>query len=379
MNVNDYKSLHDLPESAHLLMRRQAANNLYLSELWFSTMMNAGLEADAQVSIYVVENDQQQCLALAFLRTPAGQNGSKFAHWVLSRHSLAGLTNFQSSFFSVLVDDEDSDSQTALVKLIGYLVKSKPRWHLIDLNLMAPQTMAYKVIHQTLNQSNFYCQPYLYKGNWYERFAFADFEQYVSSRSKSNKKAIKNYQRKCRKLQRQQRMTIKLFSQADEAELAVGIYLEIYQQSWKEPDLFEQFYPQLIRRAAAQGRLRFLCIYLDGNPVAFEFAIVTGTQCVMMRTAYIQAYQHDSVGAIAIMLMVEHVIEQDGVTELDFGTDDDRYKQTWVTQRRERYGLVSFNRATGLGRFYHLIDMINRIKATAKDRIKAVIKQEQQS
>ena len=124
---------------------------------------------------------------------------------------------------------------------------------------------------------------------------------------------------------------------------------------------------------AKQGSLRFLCIYIDGKPAAFEFAIVTGSQCVMMRTSYIQDYQRESVGSVAIMLLIEHVIEKDGVNEIDFGTDDDSYKKTWVCQRRERYGLINFNRLTPQGVVYLWLFNWGKFVNNLKDKIKKTI------
>jgi CelD/BcsL family acetyltransferase involved in cellulose biosynthesis len=39
-------------------------------------------------------------------------------------------------------------------------------------------------------------------------------------------------------------------------------------------------------------------------------------------------------------LMIRHLLEEDGVRELDFGRGDDDYKRLWVSARRQRIGLI---------------------------------------
>ena len=40
---------------------------------------------------------------------------------------------------------------------------------------------------------------------------------------------------------------------------------------------------------------------------------------------------------------MEHVMDVDGVQEVDFLSGDDAYKRDWMAQRRERVGLVAFD------------------------------------
>jgi len=82
----------------------------------------------------------------------------------------------------------------------------------------------------------------------------------------------------------------------------------------------------------------------------------------MMGTVYHSDYRKDSPGSIAMMLTIEHLLNVDNICEMDFGTDDNPYKATWVAQRRERWGAVAFNLRTfhgalGVCRF----DVVERV------------------
>ena len=41
--------------------------------------------------------------------------------------------------------------------------------------------------------------------------------------------------------------------------------------------------------------------------------------------------------------LMQHAIEKDTVKEVDYLIGDDPYKQSWMNQRRERWGLIAYN------------------------------------
>jgi hypothetical protein len=50
-------------------------------------------------------------------------------------------------------------------------------------------------------------------------------------------------------------------------------------------------------------------------------------------------------------MLMEHVIENDKVTEVDYLAGDDPYKKAWMSQRRERWGIIAYNPKTFVGFF----------------------------
>lgn len=355
MKFIEYKCLADLPETYLELFEVQDQTNMYLTKYWYKNMIEFGLEKDVRLHIYSIEEQKSGMpLLLMFTRSPAGQNGSRYAGWNLGGGSLASLTNFQSSYYSCVVANDLNKPEDVFYVLSKGIAENDNQWHMMDINLMDPGSLSYAALKSAFVKNGYYVYSYPYKGNWYENFGEKQFSSYVSSRDKSSKKAIQNYLRKYRKLVKNERIDIDIYTDAESVEKVLNIYHEVYDTSWKEEDYFPGFYDGLIRQTAEQGSLRMLIISIDRIPAAIEMAIVTGGQGVMMRTAYNQEYNRESVGSIAILKMIEYLLEIDGVSEIDFGTDDDPYKAVWVKNRRERWGLVSFNRKTIQGNIYSL-------------------------
>ncbi|MFK8048130.1 MAG: GNAT family N-acetyltransferase [Halioglobus sp.] len=375
MKCHRYSAYSELPERCHDLIAETSSSNLFLSDLWFRNLIDFGLEQNASLEIFEVENPSlNQTLALLFLRSPAGQNGSRFGHFGNEQRSLASMTNFQTSFYSPVVSDKTGDLNAVVSVFAAEIAEPDTGlWYVIDFNLMDQEGPVYQALSKSLGKAGYRCYSYFYKGNWFEAITSDTFSEYLAGRTSKNRKQIQNYKRKLRKLERSFDVSATVLTTVNDLEKIHAAYQSVYSASWKEDDYFPAFYPELINKCAANGSLRFLVISVDGKTVAFEFAVVTGLQCVFMRTAYDPQYRRDSIGSIAIMKMIEHVIDVDGVSEIDFGTDDDSYKGVWLSNRRERYGLVCFNENTFRGRILKYLFVTGRFKEVALEKVKSLI------
>ena len=112
-------------------------------------------------------------------------------------------------------------------------------------------------------------------------------------------------------------------------------------RSWKPFEPFPHFDAALMQTTAAAGLLR-LGVLRDpqGEPMAAQYWIVSGSLATLVKLAHDEAARAASPGTALTALMIRHLIEVDGIRGLDFGRGDDGYKQLWVAQRAQRIGLV---------------------------------------
>lgn len=121
------------------------------------------------------------------------------------------------------------------------------------------------------------------------------------------------------------------------------IYQNIYNESWKPdegaPDLLKAF----ARQEGDAGRIRLAIARHEGLPVAAQFWTVENGTAYIHKLAHTPQSQNLSAGTVLTAALLRHVIDQDYVELVDFGTGNDRYKADWMEDIRPRYRLDCHN------------------------------------
>ena len=195
---------------------------------------------------------------------------------------------------------------------------------------------------RALRSEGFLVDRFFSFGNWYVNVGSRTFAQYVEGRPRTGAR-----QRK--KLLSSPRFRYWLVTQPQEVERAMADYERVYRSSWKTGEPYPAFMPGLARRCAERGWLRLGIAYLDGEPAAAQLWIVADATASIFKVAYDQRFAKESVGTLLTSLIMEHVIDRDKVAVVDYLTGDDGYKKDWMSQRRERWGIVAFNPRTVRG------------------------------
>lgn len=180
-------------------------------------------------------------------------------------------------------------------------------------------------------------------GNWYLPVEAGGFEAYWRLRPAQLRNTVA---RAKRRLERSHAWHIDILTDPSPAlELGITAYQRVYAQSWKEPEPNPDFMPGLIRMAAGQGNLRLGLLWLEGEVVAAQVWIVTAGKAHIFKLAYQSGFERFSVGSVLTAALMRHVMDVDGVREVDYLTGDDNYKKDWMSHRRERVGLIAFDRS----------------------------------
>jgi hypothetical protein len=120
-------------------------------------------------------------------------------------------------------------------------------------------------------------------------------------------------------------------------------YESIYENSWKP----EEGAPAMLRAFAEQegaaGRLRLGIARHRGDPVAAQLWTVENGVAYIHKLAHLEEAKPLSAGTVLTAALMEHAIDRDRVTLVDFGTGDDGYKRDWMEAVRPRYRLTAFD------------------------------------
>ena len=126
-------------------------------------------------------------------------------------------------------------------------------------------------------------------------------------------------------------------------------YEKIYAASWKIPEPYPDFVSGLCRICAEGGWLRLGVVYVDDQPAAAQIWIVSAGIAAIYKLAYDERFAKLSPGTLLTAKLMEYVIDVDQVREIDYLTGDDAYKKDWMSNRRERRGIVAYNLRTPKG------------------------------
>ena len=313
-----YTDWDQLPDSADELFAQGEKDSLFFSRRWFEILSANALEDDQHLLLACVE-DETDVLAILPLWTHAS------GHW----HSLA---SYYTSLYTLLLADENQQEILDCMAegLAGLGFQS------LKLEPIAEDDSTMDGLQPAMASRGFECHRLQKFVNWHHPLQGQSFVQYMAERPSRLRNTI---ERKHRKLQREQGCQIRLFTHEPLGQ-ALEDYNAVYRASWKGGERFTGFTPALVRAMAGAGCLRMGMLYIAGRPAAAQIWFVVQGTASIYRLVYDEAWQRYSPGSILTAYLMEQVIDSDKVESLDFLTGNERYKQDWMSESRERWGLT---------------------------------------
>jgi CelD/BcsL family acetyltransferase involved in cellulose biosynthesis len=316
-----------------------AGQNVFLSQDWFQNLVDNSLNPRQTVRVFLVEDQTQP--GKPVLSLPAFASKPE----VFKPRTLSSLTNFYTPFFTPLIA-AGCDRSRALQLLALAIAKDSPRWDAVDLRLLDRDSPVYGELVESLKAAGFVVQTYFCSGNWYEPVAGRSYEQYLQGLRSS----VRNIARsKAKKIERSGRARLEIVTGAESLAAASKAYEKIYNSSWKVSEPYPQFMPGLLLSFAKAGWLRLGLAYVDEEPAAAQVWFIANGVASIYKIAYDQKFRDLSIGSFLTMHMMHHAIDVEKVDEIDYLTGDDRYKQDWMSRRRERWGVLAMNPRTVKG------------------------------
>jgi hypothetical protein len=299
--------------------------DFFASRLWFDLVLAHALPDGAQPLLAECATDKDGPAAiLPLLRDGQG---------------LAGLTTPYSLSFRPL-PAPGADLAAAGASL-GRALRFAPPMRLELLDPAAPGIAAFRA---GLARAGIWTMAFDHVGNWHQVLPPATtWDSYLAARPSALRTTI------TRKLSRARRdLRLEPVSSPGPAlEAAIAAYESARAASWKPHEPFPDFDRHLLRAAAAAGVLRMGVLRgaTDSQPVAAQYWILDRgpgglRRATVLKLAHAETARALSPGTVLSALMIRQLLEEDGVGELDFGRGDDAYKRDWVSDRRQRIGLM---------------------------------------
>lgn len=331
LKVHTYPDVASLPAAAIDLFEDAEADYPESSAGWFANLQCTVFPADPGVRYYVAERGGQP---VAILPVHLVQRGIK--------RRVEALGNYYTSLYNpILADDTTAIDLAALLQSAS---RDHGGAHEMRFAPMDPGRPGYEKIMAALRSIGWIPFPYFCFGNWFLRVG-SDWSVYLEKREGLLRSTLR---RKGRKFAAAGG-TLEIVTAPAQAEAAIANFIHVYSRSWKKPEPYPEFIPGLIRWLADKGWLRLGIARLDGKPVAAEIWIVAHGKARIYKLAHDQDYSAYAPGTLLTAHLMRHVIDRDRVGEVDYLIGDDPYKKDWMSDRRERWGIVAYNPRTAVG------------------------------
>ena len=347
----------EFPPDVQTLFSQAASENFEFGVSWYRNLINEVFPRHKGIRFHVLRI-QGRPVAILPLIVHKSAIGSR----------AESLGNYYTSVYSPVLE------KSVKVRDLAVLLKSvRDALGPLASFRFAPmdsKSKNYLMLTEALKAAGFVPFSFLCFGNWFLPVS-TDWATYLKQQTSGLRSTIK-------------RMTKKLAEGggrlelvSDEAGLERGLaaYQSVYAQSWKKPEPFPNFVPGLIRSCATQGSLRLGLAWVEDKPIAAQLWIVSNGKANIYKVAYDEAFKAYSPGTLLTAMLMEHVMDKDKVAEVDFLIGDDAYKKVWMSDRRERWGIIAYNPRTIIGLFGLGREVLGRALKPIRARLKSIIAQ----
>jgi hypothetical protein len=356
IQVRRYSEVAALPAACVQLVESCASLQFDQTLEWYAVLAAHGLERGQQICFYAAFDTQERAVALLPMRCVAATS------WRTER-TLQALATYYSSLYAPILAPQ-ADLVAVLGALCEALRADRGQWDVLDFAPLDEHAPATKALQEQLQRAGFRVHRYFRFGNWYLPTQQRSFEEYFASRASQLRNTVT---RKGKKLRANADVRIEVVTDIEALEPHLAAYQQVYAASWKVPEPFVEFVPQMVRALCQRGWLRLGVVYLGGTPIAAQLWFVKSGAAYIFKLAYDEQHQSLSAGSVLTTTLMTHVMDVDRVEVVDYLTGDDAYKKDWMSQRRERIGLRVYNHRSLRG-------AVGAVRSLAAPRLKQLLR-----
>jgi hypothetical protein len=333
-----YDPTVELPAEVQAFIAGYAGDELCLNATWFDLLMRYSPAAGQKPRLYVIKWEDGRAIDGVMFAMGNGDETRR-------PRKLTSLSNFYSMSYAPLLRRDLIDKKAPLDLLAAYIVRERPAWDLIEILSLIEEDPATGDLVRAFRQAGVLVDTFAQFENWYYPSSGVSAEQYFATRPPP----VRAVARKMRQAQKKHEVSFQLYQSLENLAIGIQDYEQVYAHSWKEPEVFPAFIPQLLRRFAEQGNLRLGILRLDGAPAAAQIWLISGRRATIYKVAYDEKFAPLSAGSLLSKFIFDHVLDHDKVAEIDYGVGSERYKLDWMSECRHVVGLIGFNPRSRIG------------------------------
>jgi hypothetical protein len=290
---------------------------------------------------------------LSLMWTKGGAHAPFVAHARLGDHSawlyldsigngrLRALSNWYSLVFRPVYAGGSAGASTPDVRALllqSLANRLKPQAHQIDL---APLNITdADALTAAFGAAGWHIRKRPETGHWHMHVPRPDFDTYWKNRPARLRNTL---------ARKQTRHPLDIEIHKTLTETLWHDFTSVYAASWKLVEGRPDFLRAFVEIAGFEGALRLGIARADGRPIAAQIWTVDQGRAIIHKLAYRADAANASPGTQLSHALFRHVLDQDQVTFISYGTGDDAYKRDWVDQREQLWRLMLINPDTPIG------------------------------
>lgn len=304
---------HDDWQPLGPLVEAGARESLFLGEIWWQTMLQAGLAPGQRPRFLAACRGGRPVLALP----------------LLSGGMTASLANAYTCVWRPLAQDAQVSDAAGLGRVLR-------RDGLVRLDAIPAEWLGLASFAAGLREAGLAVRRFHHFANWHEELGGRDWNAYLAARPGALRSTLRRQGRKAG-------FALEVLTEPGAAlEAAIADYETIYARSWKEPEPVPAFNPALMRNLAGAGLLRLGLLRDGARPVAAQLWALRADRrhATVLKLAHDERDRAASPGSLLTAAMLRRLIDEEGLGSFDFGRGDDAYKRLWTSEQRQRVGLL---------------------------------------
>ncbi len=311
----------ELPDEAIFLLKSSYVD-FFSSFSWYENWIN---------NVQLLENEQ-----ITFLNYFQDKELKLLIPLKFNNSALESLTNYYTPIFKIL-STTDYERQALVKDFLTELNNEDVKW---DFMILQPMELQQVSLISYLKDTGLPSIPFYCFANWYLKVDQRSFDEYFAGLSSRVRNTVA---RKTKQFNRLEGTKLEIVHKGEALEKGIKAFEAVYASSWKGEETFPGFISGLMRMASKQGALRLGVAYINDVAVAAQLWIVADDTAYIYKLAYDEKYKKLSIGSILTATLMRYVIDIDKVECVDYLSGDDAYKKEWMSDRRERWGIMIFN------------------------------------
>ncbi len=325
------------------IMDSAERESIYAGISWYENLVSTVFPGDVGVMFCKIHAGGHP-IALIPLHFSTGRLGQR----------VESLGNYYTPLYSPALSEFAGEA--IMPDIVRQIEASRHHLGQMRFSPMDPKSVAFGGLRSGLKQAGWVPFEFFCFGNWYLKVD-QDWDTYLKNRSGMLRTTL----RRSRARLIRDGGRLEMITGQGDIETAIEAYLTVYAHSGKRLEPFPEFIPGLVRLAAKNNWLRMGIAWLGSRPVAAQIWLVANGKADIYKLAYDARDKMYSPGSLLTEMLMQHVFNQDRVSEIDYLIGDDPYKKQWMSHRRERWGIVAYNPKTLMGALGLLREVLGRL------------------